>query len=429
MSNENPTPDGNDKPVRNTPPTLIQTAFPQQPTIVFIAALVMGLLFICMTTVFRSYFAINGMQSNLVLCIGAALVLSAFGGQATVHVGGIIMAGAAAVALGLFIYLQHSSQDLVLQGRIQGFDFVTYKSLEISQKNPILGRIVQKNSNPKRSHYDFAIFKHEIDSPILTISLTRTNTGEERELRLHTRDFESAFGEHQRLEWELREEKDGSDNILILYDLSRGTLIAREVTAGISPVTRSLISLIFINEAFAQEKLDIDLPLMLERLKADDASTRRSARDALSQASVDSIPVIMKTLRQEASNYQVKLGICVALTQMLRIDKNRATAISSKLTEDDLNLLLDAAGDTDRTVRVYAAEFLFDLGDTRTTKLAIPRAAESGDDNARYNWLLVSQEGWRKLSPTDKAALAAPLNQARQRSGQKTLQLFEKLQM
>jgi len=429
MSNGNPTTDGNDKAVRNTPPTLIQTAFPQQPTIVFIAAVVMGLLFICMTTVFRSYFAVNGMQSNLVLCIGAALVLAAFGGQATVRVGGIIMAGAAAVALGLFIYLQHSSRDLVLQGRIEGFNFVTYKSLDMSHKNSILGRIVQNNSNPKRSHYDFAIFKQEIDSTILDIALTGRNTEEERVLRVRSSDFEWAFGGRQRLEWELREQADGPDTILTLFDRSRDTTIAREVIKGTAADNTAPPGLSWIRAAFALDKAAIDVPLMLERLKAEDATTRRGARDALSQAPIDSVPAIMDTLRREASNYQVKLGICVALTEMLRTDKSRAAAISSKLTENDLNLLLDAAGDPDRTVRVYAAEFLFDLGDTRTTKLAIPRAAETGDDNARYNWLLVSQEGWRKLSPTDKAALAAPLNQARQRSGQKTLQLFEKLQM
>jgi hypothetical protein len=170
------------------------------------------------------------------------------------------------------------------------------------------------------------------------------------------------------------------------------------------------------------------VPLMLARLKADDAATRRGARGALSQAPIDSIRLIMNTLHRESSNYQVRLGICVALTEMLRADKNRAASISSKLTELDLNKILDAAGDADRTVRVYAAEFLFDLGDARTTKLAIQRAAATSDENARYNWLLVSQDGWRKLSAAEKTTLTTPLNKAKRRSGQKTLKLFDKLQ-
>ena len=71
-----------------------------------------------------------------------------------------------------------------------------------------------------------------------------------------------------------------------------------------------------------------------------------------------------------------------------------------------------------------------DLGDIRTPKLAISRAAAaSSDDNARYNWLLVSQASWHKLLPAEKAALSTPLNEAKRRSGPKTLQLFDKLRM
>jgi hypothetical protein len=172
MPNRNSPPEGSAKPERHADSSLIQTAFPQQPTIVFIAAIIIGLLFITMTSIYRSYFAVNGMQSNLVLCIGAALVLAAFGGQATVRLGSIIMAGAAGLALGLFIYLQYSSRDLFVQGRIEGFDYKTYQSLEIVQKNSVLGRIVQNHNNLKRSHYDFAIFKREIDSPTFKVVLT-----------------------------------------------------------------------------------------------------------------------------------------------------------------------------------------------------------------------------------------------------------------
>ena len=46
MSNENLTPEDNEKPRRWDAPTLIQAAFPQQPTLVFIAAMIIGLLLI-----------------------------------------------------------------------------------------------------------------------------------------------------------------------------------------------------------------------------------------------------------------------------------------------------------------------------------------------------------------------------------------------
>ncbi len=409
---------------RTSPPTLIQVAFPGQPTVVFAAAIVVGLLFIVMTSVFRSYFALNGVQANLVLCIGSALVLAAFGGQATVRVGGIIMAGAAALAFGLFLYLQASAQALAVQGSIHDFDFDTYKSIELLQKNTILGRIVQNNGNVKRSRYDFAIFKKELDSPLLEVVLT-TKDATERVLHIDARMLESSFGESRRLEWRLQEK--GDEHILALVDMASQAEIAREVVAGTAVSSAAPGGWHLITRAFAaEEPAAIDVPLMLKRLKADDATTRRAARNALAQAPAGSIPSIMETLHREGTNYQVKLGICVALAEMLRQDKSRAAGISAGLKERDLNKLLDAAGDRDRTVRVYAAEFLFDLGDPRMPKLAIPRAASTGDENGRYNWLLVSQDGWRKLSPKEKHVLAAPLQRAKDRSGKKTQRLFDK---
>lgn len=406
--------------------TLIQVAFPQQANVVFFVAILIGLALICLTTIFRSYFAVNGTQSNLVLCIGAALVLAAFGGQATVRVGSIIMAGVAAVALGLFVYLQYVSQNLLLEGTIRSFDYAKYEFLDITQKNPMLGRINQNRTDPKRSRYDFVIFKKEIDGQTIEIGLTTRNTKTEQVLAVDVGDIDWAFG-GQRLEWELREETVGQDKILTLYERFRNKIVARENVVGIGRTTRNTTDPFLISTAFAQETSPVDVPLMLARLKADDTATRRGARDALAHAPLASIPVIMEAFRHEWTNYQVKLGVCVALAQMLRADKSRGPAISGKLSEDDLNSLLDAAGDPDRTVRVYATEFLFDLGDTRTTKLAIRRAATTTDDNARYNWLFVAQDGWRKLTGADKTALADSLNEAKRRSGTNTLPLFEKL--
>jgi len=410
-------------------PTLIQTAFPTQGTAVFVAAIVTGVVFIAMTTVFRSYFAVNGLQANLILCIGAALVLAAFGGQATVRVGGFITAGVGALAIGLFGYLEHSSRYLSLQGRIEGFDFEAYESLSISQKNEMLGRIRQRDSDPKRSRYDFVIFKDEIDGEFLNVDLTYRGTNKERTLRVPTADIEWAFGGRRRLEWEFREDRDAPESVLLLFDLAKGRILAREGETGTSRFASVVTDPSLIGAAFAQETADLDVPAMLERLKADDSATRRAARDALSNAPIDAVPLLMERLRRDGWDYRVKLGICVALTGILRADKSRSQAVSSKLTDDDLDLLLDIAGDPDRTVRIYASEFLFDLGDTRVTKLAIPRAARTSDDNARYNLLLISQDGWRKLSSQEKAALAVPLNEAKAHSGEKTLKLFEKLHM
>jgi hypothetical protein len=105
--------------------SLIQVAFSQNANVVFFTAIVLGLMLMGLPTIFRSYFTLNGVQSDLVLCIGAALILAAFGGQATVRIGGVIMAGVAAVAVGLFFYLQNISDALFLKGTIHYFDYNT----------------------------------------------------------------------------------------------------------------------------------------------------------------------------------------------------------------------------------------------------------------------------------------------------------------
>jgi hypothetical protein len=96
---------------------------------------------------------------------------------------------------------------------------------------------------------------------------------------------------------------------------------------------------------------------------------------------------------------------------MLRADKKKAEAISNLLTDRDRDLLLSAAGDNDRTVRVYATEFLFDLGDPGAAKLGIARAADTNDETARYQWLFQAQGGWLKLAPEQKRELRPSLDQ------------------
>lgn len=412
---------------------LIQIAFPQQANVIFWTATILGLALIGLPTIFRSHFALNGTQSNLVVCLGAALVLGAFGGQATVKIGSVIMAGVAAMAFGLFVYLQNISGSLFLKGSVHAFDYDKYEGLEMIQTNRLLGRITQNNANPQRSRYDFVLFKEELDDQIIEISLTRRDTKTEQLLLVDVGELASAFGERTRLEWELREvkveqEEVEQEKVLALWTRSPEREIAREKVVGVQRTATNSTGWVLISPAFAQGVPGkIDVALMLERLKSDDTATRRDARTALAKAPIESVPTIMQACREQFRDYRVKLGICVALTEMLRADKKRAPDLRARLTNDDIAHLVSAAGDSDRTVRVYATEFLVDLGDRRATTLAIHQAATTSDDNARYNWLLVAQAAWAELDKAEKKDLADVLAPAKQTSGPKTKGLFDKL--
>jgi len=255
--------------------TLIQTAFPRQPTVAFFTAIVVGLLLLASCTVFRGYFTLNGTHSNLVLCLGVALVLAAFGGQATVRIGGVIMAGVAGLALGLFIYLHTISESLFLRGTVHAFDYSRYDSLDMKVSNRVLGRISQNDRDLRRSTYDFVLFKSEIDGQFIEIGLTERLTKAERVLSVAVADVEWAFGERRKLEWELREVGDEQGKLLTLVERFRKKEVAREGVVGQLDLASHRPTLGWTSVAYAAERSEqINVSLMLERLKSDDATTR-----------------------------------------------------------------------------------------------------------------------------------------------------------
>jgi len=361
------------------------------------------------------------------MCIGAALVLGAVGGQATVKIGtGImtaVLAGAAAIAVVFFVLLEQSTDTLYAKGTVSGLDENKVISMDVVQ-SAALGKL---NGSKRQLRYDFIIFKKDVDSQTLDLNFVRANDTEPLIL-LNQRDIESAYGSRSRLDWELFEVPGGGGTLLALRDRASGKEIARERDGGISrPPSRSG-SQWQIGTAFAQgAEQKVDVNSMLGRLTSDDTAIRRTARDALSTAPIEEIPTIMKAFGEKYGDYRVRLGICVALTQMLRADKKRADAIFKQLKEPDIDRLLDAASDSDRTVRVYATEFLFDLGNKLITNKAIPRAAQTNDEVARYQWLFAAQGGWGDLSKNEKADLAPLLQQAKDKSTAKTKPLFDKL--
>jgi hypothetical protein len=403
--------------------SLIQVAFPQAANIVFFSALTLGVLLIGLVTVLRQYTVTDGTQANLLLCIGAALVLAAFGGQATVRIGSFVLAGVAAVAVALFFVLQDQSRNRVVGGRITSFDDSRFERIEMKNENPILGRVVVNPNAQEKSWFDFAIFENQLSQTSITVTLDpKDKTQHEIPIFVNRSVVDPLFGTQQRLEWELKEVSQDGEKVFRIFDLRTRKPVDEDQIASNSPPRRPLFGL--IGSAYAQDAPSIaDLSTYLDSLTSDDTSLRRAARDALGVIlTPDVVPTVMARWRNQPVDYRVRLGVSVALTEMLRRDKSQNTAVAAKLTDDDRNLLLDAAGDPDRTIRVYATEFLFDLGDPRVTQLALARAANTPNDTAKYNWLFAAQDGWRRLSATDKSALGATIGQIT--GGQKTMEIL-----
>jgi HEAT repeat protein len=93
----------------------------------------------------------------------------------------------------------------------------------------------------------------------------------------------------------------------------------------------------------------------------------------------------------------------VTLTDVLRKDKKAAPEVSCQLTPEDLQLIVQALNDPDRTIRVYAGEFFYDLGDPRVMPLALAAARdEQTTPNGLYLDLFVIKGAYHRLSPSEQ---------------------------
>jgi hypothetical protein len=122
------------------------------------------------------------------------------------------------------------------------------------------------------------------------------------------------------------------------------------------PSGKDLSSLRFkiqIGNAFAQQlgsdSQSTALTDLIAKLKSDDTSVRRSARDDLATRGPQEVGAMMSALRVNSANYRVRLGVIYALSEMLRRNPDQQTAISSALKDDDFSLLVPAASDDDKT--------------------------------------------------------------------------------
>lgn len=144
---------------------------------------------------------------------------------------------------------------------------------------------------------------------------------------------------------------------------------------------------------------DLDILSLLENLTSDDTTTRRGARTELASKGLALVRPAVLALAEEDISYRRRLGVVVALTEMMRENKNQRRLIADLLRPDDLGLLLEAATDADRTIRIYAGEFLFDLGDPRTFDMALKAWPGISDDNGRYNLVLVMKGAAPDIEP------------------------------
>jgi hypothetical protein len=80
---------------------------------------------------------------------------------------------------------------------------------------------------------------------------------------------------------------------------------------------------------------------------------------------------MMAALRNEGSNYRLRGGVIYVLSTTITNNPNKKADISTKLKPEDFPILVSAASDDDKTVRLQASEFLYSLGDPRSIPYSV----------------------------------------------------------
>jgi hypothetical protein len=408
--------------------TLTRIRFPDRVTHFVLLAIGVGAALIVTSIGLDVFLPGSVTMKNLLLCSGLAIVLAAFGGQANYKSNGVIIAGAAAIAFIFFSYMEYT-KSIGVPTFVRGY-IANVKDgnslVDIARQSHFLGRFpVGENQ------YEFVAFKQDMDqindSQDVVVEIADKGNPDNRDvfsvpfkcLSLWMGSGKSVGWYYDKAKGTLREfnargphiaerkGEEGSSSVTIAK--CSGPALQSASAGGLN---KTDVAGLLVASAFAKDSVamtsTVEIPKLLADLQSEDADTRRLARSSLAFVQTQDIALLMQYVRDNRGNYRAELGVSVALTEMLRQDKSLRDKIM--LSDADVEMLLDFATSPDRTLRIYAGEFLYDLGKPQVTKLALKRlenkpANPSPEwDNALYNLLFVSQDGWAALSVEEKAA-------------------------
>jgi hypothetical protein len=388
---------------------------------VFWAGIVVGLTLTAAGAALQGWSVLGITTAQLILCSGLGIIFGAFGSTATIKYKGVVIAGVAAISIVLLLILNHLVRDDFVIVRIDG----DIKGAKIE----LLGDGDRSYYGAElRNAYEFIVIGREISQDRLTMNIVLPpdlNGGAPRERPFECiakSEIEPYLGSGRKLQWR--------------FDNRRGQLISdngQRVIAEVGPcpdgrpATVNTVRLdipTFIGTALAIER-EQEVEQLLNSLESQSTVERREARQVLARSGLEVVRPLLDRLEEKSESYRTRLGVVVALAEMLRTRKQQRKEISQLLSVNDLHLLAKAAGDDDRTVRIYASEFLFDLGDPRAVPIALELMKTTSDDG-KYNLIIVIQGAIPDLSPEERSRIFASLQQVRETVGSNTQALIDR---
>lgn len=396
------------------PPTTMPDQHPKWDEPIFRAGILVGAALFLIGILCQIFNLIAPTLSILVICSGLGIIFGAFGSTAVINYKGVVVAGVAALAVVLLLVVHWVMRESLLRIEVDGD--VRGKQLALFAENPFPGA-------DRERRYEFYILGNDIKKDRLSLVITWTESREDgttdkREVAFDCIPSSAVtrfIGAGKTLQWSFDAKTE------TLSGIEGGTVASGGCRGGTTgPSFAALDGLSLIGTAHAQ---DGSIPELLADLESDSASVRRNARSALAALGQSAIRPMMDHWATHADSYQVPLGVSVALTEFLRENKRDRKAVSEVLTEADLQLLAVAAGADDRTLRVYASEFLYDLGDPRIVPIAAALFDVASADG-RYNLIVVIRGAVPDLSDAEKTSLRDTLTRWNAMVGRNTQQLI-----
>lgn len=345
--------------------------------------------------------------SILVICAGLSIVLGAFGSAATLRFQGVTVAGVAAVCMVLFYFvsddIRKSAVKIDISGIARGADVDFFSSAG----QQIFGA-------PRGKSYQFIAFADDLDSKVLSLGIFMAavpDTSEEREIPFDCvprSAIDRFIGSGETLRWRV----DMANGELWTHDDPPALIAQSGPCRKKGDKASSMRWPQLMSTAHAQTPPTKGIAQSLRELNSESSALRRDARKALAAHGPEGVRPIMQQWANEKNSYRIRLGSAVALAEMLRDRKTERTIVSAQLSENDLKLVAQSLSDEDRTVRIYASEFLTDLGDKRLASIALEQLPVASADG-QYNLALVLESVATELSPAERETLRAQLTTLR----------------
>lgn len=348
----------------------------------------------------------------LTTCVGFGIILAAFGSRAAGGWQKLSATGCGALAIGLFLIYQHYVPGPIKfekRGQISG-DINKIADLRIIDEHPLY---TYRDRTTRTIR--FIILEKQFKNSQLTIQVdTNENTeGDEFfEIRGDSQTIVDRYFANPRTEvikWAFdyanKVVKDGDEVIFKVPE----RLEERQITIRSKPNASLHRLLAPIGLAFAGIVEPRDVPRLITELKSDNPIVRRNARDELITVGPEGVKPMMTALRQSSGDYRVKLGVVFALNGMLREAAARNRMVARELTDDDIKLLVNAASDDDKTVRLQATEFLFKLKDPRVVEPSLQAVRDRRNPDGVYNAVLILKSVYGDLENAEQQRVRAAL--------------------